>query len=639
MRRTAPVLIAAAACLSVVLIAFRLDVHEMYDSWAARHEYFQLDEIPFALTAVAALVAGVLLYRWGHVEYQYSRARRIDPTLAENARDLKLINEINHALNSGARFDSTLGIVAQGIGEIFDCPGVGVYLLSEDGRHLRAENRSIAETARRERASRDGADDTLIPIEEDGYLRRVIASGESHSTDDPQEIVAIMGELTETPARRKAIPTVVALLRIKSLMMIPIRANVRAAGILAVARSEPFTARDEQRLLVIAEELSGALSRKRLEEQLSASREAARMRADDAEMANRLNGAINEGESLDQILVRFSQEARRTFYVKEAIVLLLGADRRSLELQANTISASTVREAKAIFRLEIPPLRNPLPEDSHYWTVLTGRRSVMIDDRAGMEKAIGEFLDSPSLKSVIRPATEMLGLRHLLTIPLVAGDEVIGVSDLYRDRPFTEQDVERFEGILSSLTVALGRKKLEDELERSEERFRRLSLIDDLTGLYNRRGLDAVAEHQVRLAEREKMSLALIYCDVDGLKAINDKLGHSVGDEALVDVAELLKETFRESDIICRLGGDEFAVLTVNVSKAAADSASERLMQAVAAANQKSARPYVLSVSVGVAHWSPDSRRSLADAIKEADRRMYEHKSRHDEWTSERRSA
>jgi len=625
--------------LTVFVIALRLNLYETYNAWAAQHEYLQLDEIPIALAAVALLVSGMLLYRWAHVEYQYSRARRIDPSLVENARDLLLLNDVNHALNSGTGFDSALEIVAEGIGDTFDCPGVGVYLLSEDGRHLRAENKPIGERSGSGRGLGKRSGDTLIPIQESGYIRRVIASGESHSTDDPQEIVAIMGELTETASRRKAIPTVVALLRIKSLMMIPIRVSARPAGVLVVTRSEPFTARDAQRLFVIVEELSSALGRKRLEEQLSASREASRMRADDAEMVNRLNRAINEGESLDQILVRFSEEARRVFYVKEALVLPLSDDRRHLELQMNTISDSTVREAGAMFHLEIPVLRNPLPEDSHYWTVLTGRRSVIINDRAGIEKAISEFLRTPSLRVLVKPAIDMLGLRHLLTIPLVAGDEVIGVADLYRERAFTEQDVERFEGIVGSLTVALGRKKLEDELERSEERFRRLSLIDELTGLYNRRGLDALAEHQMRLAERDHSNLALIYCDVDGLKKINDELGHAAGDEALVEVAKLLRETFRESDIICRLGGDEFAVLTVNTTRDAAETASERLMGAVSAANRESARPYVLSLSAGVAHWSPDAGMSFADVVKDADHQMYMHKSRHDEWTSQRRSA
>ena len=88
-----------------------------------------------------------------------------------------------------------------------------------------------------------------------------------------------------------------------------------------------------------------------------------------------------------------------------------------------------------------------------------------------------------------------------------------------------------------------------------------LSLSDGLTGLYNRRGLFALGEHTMRSARRRAKGLGVIYVDVDGLKDINDRFGHAQGDEALRAVADVIRASIRESDVVGRVGGDEFVVL------------------------------------------------------------------------------
>jgi predicted signal transduction protein with EAL and GGDEF domain len=93
-----------------------------------------------------------------------------------------------------------------------------------------------------------------------------------------------------------------------------------------------------------------------------------------------------------------------------------------------------------------------------------------------------------------------------------------------------------------------------------------LALSDELTGLYNRRGFMALAERQLKLGRRSGRGMLFILVDVDGLKQINDSLGHSQGDSALRRTAEVLRKTFRNSDVIARMGGDEFAVLAIEAS-------------------------------------------------------------------------
>ncbi|MCX7766224.1 MAG: diguanylate cyclase, partial [Candidatus Sumerlaeia bacterium] len=130
---------------------------------------------------------------------------------------------------------------------------------------------------------------------------------------------------------------------------------------------------------------------------------------------------------------------------------------------------------------------------------------------------------------------------------------------------------------------------IEDITERKwlEEELRALSLNDALTGLYNRRGFFTLAEQQLKIAQRTRQGLLLMFADLDGLKWINDHLGHQEGDRALVTVAKILKECFRSSDIIARLGGDEFAVLAVASRKEGTATILERLQKKIAEYNQQ----------------------------------------------------
>ncbi|MGD0233087.1 MAG: diguanylate cyclase [Syntrophorhabdales bacterium] len=164
------------------------------------------------------------------------------------------------------------------------------------------------------------------------------------------------------------------------------------------------------------------------------------------------------------------------------------------------------------------------------------------------------------------------------------------------------------------------------ERKRLEERLQSMSLVDDLTGLYNRRGFFALAQQQLTMAKRTVQEVLLFFVDLDNMKQINDALGHQEGDNALIEVASVLKETFRESDIISRLGGDEFAVLAIDVTHETENILMNRLQKALEACNRLKPRKYTLSLSTGVAHYEPESPSSLDELIARADALMYEKK-------------
>lgn len=153
-----------------------------------------------------------------------------------------------------------------------------------------------------------------------------------------------------------------------------------------------------------------------------------------------------------------------------------------------------------------------------------------------------------------------------------------------------------------------------------------LSQTDELTGAYNRRGFMEIAHAKLQATTDSGETAVLFFVDLNELKRINDTLGHAEGSRAIKDTVDLLRATFRESDVVGRLGGDEFVVLAT-----AAGPYSEvlrrRLEAAVETFNEGAGREYRLSMSVGVAEYSPDSQSSLLSLVEQADKRMYEIKS------------
>jgi diguanylate cyclase (GGDEF)-like protein/PAS domain S-box-containing protein len=185
--------------------------------------------------------------------------------------------------------------------------------------------------------------------------------------------------------------------------------------------------------------------------------------------------------------------------------------------------------------------------------------------------------------------------------PILVGDELIGVVAVYTD--------------------ITARKRMEEAL-------RALALVDDLTGLYNRRGFFTMSQQQLKMADRTRIRMALLFADFDDLKHINDTLGHPEGDRALIEVADVFKETFRESDIIARIAGDEFVVLAIETDSVSPEVLASRLQENLEASNARLDRQYKLSLSIGTARYDPERPCLIDELLTRADRAMYEKKQR-----------
>lgn len=221
------------------------------------------------------------------------------------------------------------------------------------------------------------------------------------------------------------------------------------------------------------------------------------------------------------------------------------------------------------------------------------------------------------------PANRTLGFvekyRRVMETGVVLEEECEVVSRDYSAAWIHHQVVPMPDGVAITSRDVTDRKRQEDAL-------RALSLVDELTGLYNRRGFLTLAQQQLKLARRGHRELVLLFIDMDDFKEINDTFGHHEGDTALTRAADILKHTFRDSDIIARLGGDEFVVLASDTGKTGSEVIINRLRQELRQRNEHDGYPYRLSFSVGAARFDPEAPPSIEELLAAADAMLYEQK-------------
>jgi diguanylate cyclase (GGDEF)-like protein/PAS domain S-box-containing protein len=162
--------------------------------------------------------------------------------------------------------------------------------------------------------------------------------------------------------------------------------------------------------------------------------------------------------------------------------------------------------------------------------------------------------------------------------------------------------------------------------KRLENQLRNLSITDELTGLYNRRGFLTLAEQQIKVANREKKKAVILYADLDDFKEINDKYGHKEGDNVLIEMTNILRKSFRDSDIIARIGGDEFVILAMETPITSIEMLTARLKLNLKSYNAKADKSYQLSISIGISRYNPENPCSLDKLLSKADKLMYEQK-------------
>lgn len=207
-----------------------------------------------------------------------------------------------------------------------------------------------------------------------------------------------------------------------------------------------------------------------------------------------------------------------------------------------------------------------------------------------------------------------------LVVLTVLSDESLGIQALKEGaQDYLIKTHIDWRTIWRALCYAIERQRVQVELLN-------LSFNDDLTGLYNRRGFLTLAQHQVKLAYRTGKPFMVAFIDLDGMKQINDTFGHQEGNHALVEAANILKDSFRQCDILARIGGDEFAVFVVEATQDNVDTVKRRMQEKLELCNTDPSRRYQLCFSVGVVSANGNHGCDIEQILVQADAAMYEQK-------------
>ena len=210
----------------------------------------------------------------------------------------------------------------------------------------------------------------------------------------------------------------------------------------------------------------------------------------------------------------------------------------------------------------------------------------------------------------------------------VVKDELVYLADMrILERCYSPLELDsKIVGHLWTYRDVTDRERNKDLLQRQADELRALSLVDELTGLYNRRGFLTLSTQQLKLCDRSMRPAMLVFVDLDGMKRINDELGHEYGDQALVETASVLRQCFRYSDVVARLGGDEFVVLAVEADPPQSEQVVVRLYEKLAELNAMPARKFELKFSIGIAPYDPSKLEMVEEVLARADSLMYEQK-------------
>jgi len=246
--------------------------------------------------------------------------------------------------------------------------------------------------------------------------------------------------------------------------------------------------------------------------------------------------------------------------------------------------------------------------------------------------AIGEEFAIETLKN---GATDYVLKDKLSRLPGAIKRALLELEEQTKRRR-AEQELEKYrehlEEMVRERTAELNKVNEQLQLEladrgKLEEKLRTASMTDELTGLLNRRGFLTFARKQWGIADRNQRNFSVLYLDLDEMKKINDEFGHRGGDQALIDISDVLKKTFRASDLIARIGGDEFTVLiTESRGSSIENTVARHIEDNLRIHNEQTEKGYKLSVSMGIVHYDPLQPCSIEELLDRADALMYEHK-------------
>lgn len=314
------------------------------------------------------------------------------------------------------------------------------------------------------------------------------------------------------------------------------------------------------------------------------------------------------------------------------------------------ITTFNIKELMQVISKEVPRLgiekcyialypKNSQTSRGLSWKLPETSELVLAFDEMGKIRNTSDVFTFNTINLLPAAVKKKLQRHTLLLMPLFFGEEQFGFI-IYNFGPKEEIIYETLRiQISSALKGALlmnDRISAEEELkialtklESINQGLHTLSIKDELTGLYNRRGFMTLGEQQINIAKRENKSFLIFFADLNGLKIINDTYGHNEGDIAIYKISEILRQAFREVDIIARLGGDEFTILAMDANVANIPPIKKRIQQSLDEYNTYSKKPYQLSISMGFASYDKNKKMTIEELMIEADEKLYQEKKKY----------
>jgi diguanylate cyclase (GGDEF)-like protein len=266
-------------------------------------------------------------------------------------------------------------------------------------------------------------------------------------------------------------------------------------------------------------------------------------------------------------------------------------------------------------RPDAPPLCNPERLQGLEFRDNAGLAAMVVKNRHYLP-ASGELRDAAAV--VFTEKVPIRGAESLLVLPLLCADEAIGTMTLAsRDKRRFRRDIRDMLSVIASqVAISLQNALMYRKMET-------MATTDGLTGLTNHRTFQERLSQMLESAARHHHRVALLLCDVDHFKKINDTYGHPVGDQVLRRIARVLGDAVRRIDVPARYGGEEFAILLESTDEAGAVHLAERIRQDVAALRIDSEKgPFQVTTSIGVACY-PDDASDEATLVEHADHALY----------------
>jgi len=430
---------------------------------------------------------------------------RSEKELLEFARQQKLLNDITHAAVQPTELDTTLQILADRLGELFRADGCFITLW-------------------------DPIQESTIPMAAYGALSSDYKTSKP-DPDDPtvtravleQERPIIIEDVFDTPYIP---PKYAALFPTKSILGLPLIANNQKLGAALIAFSESHSFTDEE--IYLGEQASQQISLAVLKARLL---DTAQQRATEAETLRQAGVAVAATLKLDEAIDVILEQLHRVVPYDSASVQFLG------ENELEVVGQRGFDENE-----DFLGMRFQLLEDNPNKIVIELRKPHIINNAP---KAYEVFTKPPHDK-----------IRGWMGVPLIVQDRIIGMLALDSHHPdrFSTEHARLASAFAAQVAIALDNAHLFEEAHR-------LSIIDPLTGIYNRRHFMALVQQEYQRACRYKRPLSIIMLDIDHFKRVNDTYGHLAGDQVLRVIALKIQDHLRESDFIGRYGGEEFVIL------------------------------------------------------------------------------